>query len=238
MRNIFFSIILILVSFSVAAQEKLDINVPFSAIDIRGSVEVTIFQTTDDDTATRATLNLLDGLRLSDVKCEVKKGCLNVDAERGLLERRGVVKLEIHVPSLTTIYSKGAIISTDSCLTSENLTVETLGAENTITLNVEVKNLIVNSSGASDIVLTGRVDQAVLNSKLTGRIDMLHCVTTSAYCKVSEASEIYIFALDLLDTKATTMGTIYYMGDPTLKVKNSLWGKVISLKEYASKNLQ
>ncbi|MEG0601817.1 MAG: DUF2807 domain-containing protein [Mucinivorans sp.] len=235
MRKLFL-LLLVALPLMAAGQEKLEIAASFHSIDVRGNVSVKIIANAEGDSATHASL-MLDGLKLSEVKCEVKNGCLNVDVERGLLDKKGEVKLEIHTSGLKMIASNGATIKNDGCLASQDLTIETMGASNTITLNVEVKNLIVNSSGASDVQLTGRVDGAMLNSRLSSRIDMLHCVTTNAYCRVSEASEIYVFPLDLLDAKATTMGTVYYMGAPTLRGKSTLWGGIISLDQYAGKDL-
>lgn len=235
MRPIFLTLLLFLTSAVALGQEKVEIQAPFSAIDVRGRVAVEIYPLTEGDTVSHATLEL-EGIQLKEVKWNVKKGCLNLDAERGLLEKKGRAKLTIYVSDLNKIFTKGAQIASFSTITSEDLIIETLGGLNQVRLNIEVRNLIVKCTGQSDILLSGRAYGATLQSNIASRIDMLHCVTNNAYCRVGESSEIYIFVIELLDAKVTTLGTLYYMGKPTLKLKSSLWGEVVPLDVQSDAN--
>lgn len=235
MRQIFLTLFLTLSCAVVWGQEKIEIEAPFNAIDVRGKVKVDIYPLEDGDTVSRAVLEL-GGIRLNEVKWNVKKGCLNLDAERGLLEKKGSVSLKLYVSGLNKILTKGANITSYSTLVCEDLIIETLGAINLVKLNIEVRNLIVKCTGQSDIALSGRAYGATLQSNISSRIDMLHCVTNNAYCRVGESSEIYIFVIELLDAKVTTFGTLYYMGKPALKLKSSLWGAVVSLDNETDAN--
>lgn len=220
-----------------AQQGRVEIDTPFFSIDVRGQVNVEIFPLEDGDTTIRAHFQTT-GVEAKEVRWSVKKGCLSVDMERGLLEKKGIVDLKIYVPTLSAIYSKGAKIVCHLPLVGDNLLIETLGAQNFIKMNLEVENLTVNCLGDADIALSGRVSGATLKSKIASRIDMLHCVANNVYCRVAESSEVYVFALELLDAKVTTCGTLYYMGDPTLRLKSSALGAIISLDNYANKDVQ
>lgn len=219
---------------TAAAQDlggQVQVDSYFHSVELNGAIEATIHPLAEGDTVSRAVI-AIEGLMIKQVPWKVVKSCLVIDAERGLLERKGKVTVDIYIKDLRALRTKGASVVAIEPMVTENLTVETLGAINKMKLNVWAKNLIVKVSGDSDVSLSGQVDGATLQALVGSRIDMLHCVARHVYAKAGESSEIYLYILDRLEAKVTTGATIYYLTpspDPVLAVKQSLWGTVVPI---------
>lgn len=210
---------------------RVQVDSYFHSVELNGAIHAVIHPLAQDDTVSRAVITI-EGLMVKEVPWKVVKSCLVVDAERGLLERKGSVTVDIYIKDLRELRTKGAAVVATERLATENLTVATQGAANKIRLDVWVKNLIVSVSGDSDVSISGQAEGATLKTLVGSRIDMLHCVARNVYATASESSEIYLYVLDRLEAKVTTCATIYYLtpsADPVLAVKQSLWGAVVPI---------
>ena len=217
-----------------AAQDlggTVEVNSYFHSVELNGAIQATIHALPQGDTVPRATI-AIEGLMVKDVPWKVVKSCLTIDAQRGLLERKGTVKVDIYVNELRALRTKGAAATTADPIATPDLTVETLGAANKVRLDVWTKNLTVKVSGDSDVSISGQTEGAHLTALVGSRIDMLHCVTRNAYATANGSSEVYLYILDRLEAKASAMATIYYLtpsADPVLSIKQSLWGAVVPI---------
>lgn len=229
MRKILSIILFIFILGSVSAQEETSIGADFDALDIRGKVNVILESDQAPDENVGAILSV-EGVAMKRIKWKIKDGVLSISAEQGVLESVATIELRVYVENLKSIVAKGATITNLGTLRSKDLRIETLGAVNKINVNLDVENLEVKCAGDADITLSGQADKANVECLSASRVDMSHCPVKSLYCKANGLSELYAQASDLIEGKASSGATIYYFGNPILKVKTQLLGAVVAVE--------
>lgn len=97
-------------------------------------------------------------------------------------------------------------------------------------LSIENKNLEVNLSLGSNIVLKGTTESQKIKASTKSFYDTFNLKSKKAYVD-SNTSNVGVYVTDFLDASAKYKGEIIYMGNPTTVNKNTFLGGTISKKE-------
>ncbi|MEY3920847.1 MAG: hypothetical protein RL634_608 [Bacteroidota bacterium] len=221
MKSLVFSMVLFSGMF-LNAQEKVIINDPlavvrdmgsFDGIEISGPFKVYYSVGANYSVAISANSeSVRDRIR-------VKKsgGILMIDLEntyKNWFSNETRLKVYISSPSIKHISASGAVdFFVTDLLKSDDLKIQFTGASDFLG-KLECKRLQVHFSGASDIELTGKVND--LDAVLTGacKLNASTMKVENAEVKVSGASKSTINVHNNLHATATGASHIYYYGNP------------------------
>jgi|GEM_PF-2900762 len=230
MKKLAIVIVLIALSMSnlVKAQQSFEIAASFTQLELKGPLRVELIPA-----EVYKTVVTLYGVEPNRLNWKTKGQLLTLIMRTGYLEKEGFAEIKVYYKELASISCEGATITNSESIDADKLNIETLGSKNNIQLNVNVHDLQVNTSGKSDILITGVAKWADLRAILGSRIDCMQMEISDVTAISNQGSEIYVNALDRLDAKVNSGGNVYYLGNPRLRVKSTLGGGVISVEPPA-----
>jgi hypothetical protein len=188
----------------VRKTEKRDLPA-FTSIETSGAFEVEVVCQKPASFELEADDNLLPI-----VQTEVRGGVLHVTSTRGYNSRGGIV-LRITVPDLEAIKSTGA----------GKIHVS------------DVKNdtFEIQSTGATEMVISGQSKSVKIGSTGAGKIDAHNLRATNAEVKVTGAAEVGVYATDELNVTVSGAGRVTYSGNPQVNKHVSGAGQVTKKEE-------
>jgi hypothetical protein len=176
----------------------------FAVVKVSGAFEVEIVAQKEQSLEVEGDDNLLPL-----IKTEVSGGVLNIHTDTGF-NTKNKLRVRISVPNLDGLDSSGASDIVASNVKSETFTIDTSGASN-IQVSGETKTLDIDMSGA------GEVDARDLRAQK---------VTVDA----SGAANADVYASEELRVDASGAGKVNYYGDPKNVVQDTSGAAKITKK--------
>lgn len=125
--------------------------------------------------------------------------------------------VEISAPDLTELFNNGSgnITFTDT-LRTYSFQYDNSNASGQIYLLLNVDRIFVNiHTGTADVVAKGKAGMNQLFYNGYGKMDFSELQTGLTYINNSGSNDCYITVKDLLYVKLTSIGSIYYKGNPS-----------------------
>ena len=129
----------------------------------------------------------------------------------------GKVKIYISLPVLSNLEVSGAakIRTSNAFKQSQALSFDFSGASDA-KIEVDVPELRIESSGASNLSLTGKTASLSLNQSGAGSVDAFNLEADSVSLDLSGASSVSVNAKAALNVELSGLGSVKYKGNPTL----------------------
>ena len=169
----------------------------FKGVDVGGVFQVEITAQKDFSVEVDADDNLLQY-----IKTDVRNGVLHIETERKI-SPSGPIRVRVSAPEI------------------ENLDVS--GVANVTATNIKTDELVLDSSGASKINISGEVGKFVVDVSGATKIDAENLVVSDATVDASGASTVVLNVSGELRADASGASKIAYSGTPT-SVKKSTSG--------------
>ena len=221
MKKIICSVLIGLLGTSLIAQTTEDRNLSeFTKIEVSGAAHVKLAQ--GDAASVKVTA---DASELKNIITEIKDGTLIVKTQ-GNIDNE--FKVWVTYKTLTLIDASGAShVSTDNTLNGEKLDVITSGASKAV-LDVILKELKSNVSGASTLVLSGATENHV--AEVSGAASLKAAKMSSMVTEInaSGASSSKISVNKKIVANASGASSIKYFGEPAEATISS--GKASSIE--------
>lgn len=97
-----------------------------------------------------------------------------------------------------------------------------------IVMNLEVEELITNIGSAGSVDLKGSAVIHRADLKSAGSMHAYDLVTEETYIDVSSAGNAHIFVENYLDADISSVGSVYYKGNPTIQYNVTSLGHLIN----------
>jgi Putative auto-transporter adhesin, head GIN domain len=234
-----FQFILLLSSFSVVAQKQFvvdedaevrNITDSFSSIKVSGGIHLYLSKGDNEQLAVSATKQKLkDG-----IKTEVIDAVLHISYSGSHISSLRNSKLNVYVAykKLQQISASSAsFVMITGITTLPTLSINMSSAAFLIANNIDIADLNLKCSGASDISLKGNVKH--LQVECSGASDLNAYNLSSETCtvKASGASDVNITATKEITINASGASNVFYKGTAEVKEKNSSGASTISKRD-------
>jgi Putative auto-transporter adhesin, head GIN domain len=160
----------------------------FKAVNISGAYEVEIVAQKEQGLEIEGDDNLLPLIRT-----EVNDGVLNISNEKSF-STRNPIRVRISVPQLDAI--------------------STSGASDLVVSNVKSEAFNIDTSGASNIKISGEAKAFDLGMSGAGEVDAKDLRAQMVSVNSSGAAEAHVYASEELRVEASGAGSVNYYGDP------------------------
>lgn len=216
---------------------------PFNVVINETVVDVEIVQGVSQSVIVEGHQNMIDELSL-----RVSNNKLSIDLKGGCYNSFEL-KVYITVPNLTalTIESTGdmklgsfdsiqslyvGIKSTGDLYCNGTLIIDHLfeiESESTgkIELNVITDEIVAYMSGTGNITLSGSCNSQYIELSSTGSYSAFDLDSEDCEVKNSGVGDVKVYVTNNLDVSISSVGSVYYMGDPVVKVNDKGVGNLI-----------
>lgn len=206
---------------------------PFTSIDVRGDVQVDIWQRSTPTVSVSGKANLME---LADIR--VENETLIIDFKRPVhIKGKHALHVIIGIPQLEsiTVRAKGrvrirgpfdtlqAVISagdhayvTGDWLKADLLRVQATNKAEVDLERIQVKKLEVALFDKAEIELSGSAQQAQLVNNGAKDIDAADLRIQQAHVQINDTGDVEVFAMETLKAEALGRGKIIYHGRPVL----------------------
>jgi len=189
----------------------------FSALNIRNSLEVRLVQGQKNEAVISA-----PGAKVEDVanvKTEIVDGVLSI-YRKGRVKSKNNIVIILTFKHINQITQSGASeISTLGVIREKDIEIIGNGAIEA-DLNLEVTNLTIHFSGASDLKLKGLADTFNLKTSGASDVKASNFIAKSIVIDVSGASDARVHATESITGTATGASSINVKGAPKVKTIN------------------
>jgi hypothetical protein len=199
----------------------------FNKIDISGDLTVILNQDNEKLIEIQADSNIL-----KDIKTSVKNDVLKITGK----SKKSPVKIFVTCKDINSIkVSSVSTIKGESEIKADKLEIQSSGATD-ITLNLNVKELFTDISGASNVALSGTA--YVHNAEISGASELkaYDLLTQKTFIDVNGAGSAQIDAKEKVEGKISGAGNISYKEEP--KEKNIELSGVASLEKANNDTLK
>jgi hypothetical protein len=242
---------------AASAQVSENRNVqPFTKI--KASLGIEVFYTVSDKTSLQLTADDPEKLAMIKTKSDNDTLTLFVDTKGAEKSRkRGertidgvsfkILKVYVTGNALTNInMSTGASVTLENGNSTENLKIEAssggavagsfscsecivdTSSGGRINLNLQAKKVLLDASSGSAITLEGKSLSARINASSSSHVDTQEFEVKDLVVEASSTAKASVFASKSLDAKATSLGAIYYYGNPMeTNIEKGSMGKII-----------
>ena len=176
----------------------------FTAVHISGAYEVEIVAQKEQSLVIEGDDNLLPL-----IKTEVKNGVLEISNEKSF-STKNKLRVRISVQKLDGI--------------------ETSGASDIIATNVKSDEFKIDTSGASELKVSGEAKTLSVDSSGAGTIDTKDLHAEKADVHTSGAANVEVYATEELSAKVSGAGTVDYYGNPKTVKEDKSGAGVITKK--------
>ena len=210
----------------VSAQQRIEINNQFTQLELNGDMTVELIQSDGCDVQGTTT----SGIVLNKIKWKQKKDKLIINVPSGVLDKADSVHLIIKVGNLTHLKTKGATVVSTNTLTSEYLNINATSTQNDLKLNINVKEIVLETSNECVVELQGTAKWATLTTNMGSRIDAKFAKFEECAATATFGSEIITHVTGHLEAKTNYKSTIYYIGDPVLIFKKRTASAIVKVE--------
>ncbi len=192
----------------------------FNKIDVSGNLTVILNQGNEQLIEIQADSNIF-----KDIKTDLKDNVLKITGK----SKKSSVKIFVTCKDINSIKASSvSIIKGESEIKTDKLEIKSSGATD-ITLNLNVKELFTDISGASNVDLSGTAD--VHNAEISGASELkaYNLLTQKTFINVSGAGSAQIDAKEKVEGEISGAGNISYKEEP--KEKNIEMSGAASLEK-------
>lgn len=210
MKKLFITAVLSIFVLSVSAQSKMDIELPaVKTVEVSGNIVLKLIH---------GTKNNLSGEMADDVSKDFswqikENNTLSVKLNKPTFVSKGDSKSIVLYLTFTDLENIAAQ-NGSSVINSDTLSVPYIrissDGQSTVSLELDTKAVIANSSNKGKIVLNGKCDLLVAKARYSSSITAEKMVSRIATADSSVSAEIYVNASEILTTISSTNGYIYY----------------------------
>mgnify|MGYP002407477062 FL=1 len=124
----------------------------------------------------------------------------------------------ISSPALTGIrYESSGDLITDGSFNADTLNINVWGGAGSIKLDVSVRKLgLALHYGTVDFNVKGHAANTVIYANSYGPFYCSELISNNVYIKNYGTNDCYVYAHDILEAEITSVGNIYYKGNPRL----------------------
>lgn len=216
----------------------------FSNLSVSGNIDVFFSQ------SNKTELNILSDNKddINDIIIEIKDNTLfisdnrnvrktsffsflfNIKTEKSKSANHPVV-IEISSPELRLLKSSGAVnFRMLNAFNQENFEIHTSGACNIYILNILSEKIVINSSGASDVNISGETKTLQVRSSGASDIKAKDLFTLEANVNASGACNISVNVEHSLNVSLSGASSLKYIGNPAnLRQSTSGASKIVKL---------
>lgn len=137
------------------------------------------------------------------------------------------LRAEVTMPELTGIDLRGACHATMYGFKSAHDLGLNVSAASHLQGNVDVADVRLDVTAASDVTLTGSAQNAVVNAWMASHVDLAALEVTDATVHAHGASHVTVNPSGRLDVMASTASHVRYLGYPTLGNVNALLASTV-----------
>jgi hypothetical protein len=246
MRNLFYFVLLCVLSFTTYAQKKViyDANAEkrhiasFHSIKVSHGIHVLLKQGDEEAIA----ISAIKQEYADAVQTEVINGELHISIKKGLIDwwqqireenvknntyRGAIINAYVSFKELTELTSSsGARITIDSTLTGNKLSLN-LSSGAWINGELAVSSLDVSLNSGAKSTIKGKVQKLKIKATSGAHLNAYGLKTDEAEVDVSSSGKVSIEVTKILNASATTGGTISYKGLGNVKTTSkNLGGKI------------
>jgi len=136
--------------------------------------------------------------------------------------------ITVTTPEIVEIEMNGVgNLSTDPQITAETLTVKFSGVTNTFSMDLNVDSLTTYQSGTGIITYSGIAVKHTILFSGEGGMNAYNLSTQWADIHVTGVGDLFVSVSDYLKVELTSVGNVYYRGDPTIDKTEIGIGRVI-----------
>jgi len=180
----------------------------FTKIELEGAFKVNISQDSFSMMKITAHENVIQ-----QVKSRVSGKTLKIELDKRLCDS-GIVEIALSSKQWESIEASGASeITGTNLINADNLDIDLSGASK-INLNLIVSRLKTETSGSSEIVLTGQCRQHIMNLSGSNKTEAFGFVVSDYRIETSGSSKLNINVLNNLEVKSSGMSDVQYKGTP------------------------
>lgn len=210
MRKILIIAALSMLTLGVSAQSKMDIELPsIKTVEVSGNIVLKLIQgpksnlsgSMDDEVSKDFSWQVKDNTTLS-----VK---LNKPTFTSKSDTKSIVLYLTYSDLQNISATNGSSIINSDTLSMPYIKINADGQSN-ISLEVDTKAVIANSSNKAKIVLNGKCDLLLARARYSSSITAEKMISKVANVDSSVSAEIYVNASEVLTTMSSTNGYIYY----------------------------
>jgi hypothetical protein len=195
----------------------------FNKIDISGAFEVLINQGSEERLELEVDENLLEY-----IETETKNNTLYISSKESI-GKTSSLKLYITVVDVNEIDLSGAIeLKNKGTYKTANLEIEVSGAGD-IKMDVDVENLTMDMSGASETTLSGSSKNFKIEISGAGDLQAKKMKTKNTTIDISGAGSAVVHAKKTLNVSVSGAGSVKYKGSPKIEKDISGAGSVEEL---------
>ncbi len=218
MKRIITTLILLLSLNLVSGQTVTRELEDFSALTIKNSLEVRLVQGQKNEAVISAPGSTVEDL--ANVKTEVVDGVLSVYRKGKVKYKNGIVVV-LTFKHLNKITQSGASeIVTLDVIREKQFELKGSGAIEA-DLNIEVTDLILDVSGASDIKLRGLAENFIVRTSGASDVKASSFVANNIDVDISGASDIKVHAVESIKGDATGASSVAISGSPKVRAINA-----------------
>lgn len=137
-----------------------------------------------------------------------------------------IAETPLKLNDLNVAVSGAGDIIMDKQADVESINFSISGAGDVKATNLNCKEFEGKISGAGDIKLKGKCDNARFSVSGAGDVDAYDFITKNVTSSVSGAGDIKVYASETLNASVSGIGDISYKGDPQVKSKKSGMGSI------------
>ncbi len=211
------AVILFLLSITVAlGQEVRTENVgSFSKIKVNGALDVQLVESNQENVVIEGNKRLV-----SSVTVEVDGDQLIV-RKSSTWPNVGKLMVTIHYKSIDELYASGASdVGSKGVIKADKFALRADGASD-VTVGLEARSVDLNISGASDLTIVGSVRLFKINASGASDLYAADFKAKAIEVDCSGATDIRIWAEEVVTGTSSGASSVYYKGDPDIRVESS-----------------
>lgn len=156
-----------------------------------------------------------------DITVEVKDGILHIGLKKSVWKLKGNKKLKAYISfkTIDRLNVSGAcdVYVPEGTIRADELKIDLSGASDIRNAKLDVKKLIVEISGASDVNVTGTASQATIKAQGASAFKGIDFVTEFCDAHASGASDIRITVNKELSAHASGASDVRYKGNGVIR---------------------
>ena len=198
----------------IISEERIPGN--FIGVTLFDDINLSLVQDTIEKVIVKGGENLLYDIN-SDINNEVLY-LKNYNHCKYLRSYQKEILAEVHYIRLKSIVHGGSAKITSDIIKSNELVIWLDGAKGEIYLNLNIDNLkLEHRSGNGYTYLQGTVKNGTINSYAEGLLDLRNLNINNLTMLSDSYNDAYIWVTGTLEVEITSLGNVYYRGDPYIK---------------------
>ena len=159
---------------------------------------------------------------------EVDGGKLTIDID-GNVDMDGGTNVELVLPALEQLKVTSSGNVSVRGFRGDKLKLESSGSGNVAASELDYDDIDLQTSGSGDVDLGGRADKLTVQLSSSGDVEAFDLSADDVTITSKGSGDARVTATDQLDAEVKGSGSIFYRGNPELKIKDDGSGSVESV---------